>query len=140
MRAASPASTAVEEPETKDEDDAKPDDLRARATAFMAPAAAQTPEDAMSTPRAGETLAVFYARSRTYWAQRALTSGASDQRGKMLRRDGFALAEERYREYKPLLDEVERILAEAGLDEDEMRRSGASGGGAAAAEGNRNRR
>jgi hypothetical protein len=31
-------------------------------------------------------------------------------------------------EYKPLLEEVERILAEAGLDEDEMRRSAAAGG------------
>ncbi|EJD41287.1 galactose oxidase [Auricularia subglabra TFB-10046 SS5] len=147
VRAASPASTAIEEPEAKAKDEDGPkseDDLRARATAFMGaartPDPAQTAEDALSTPLAGETLAVFYARSRTYWAQRALATGASDQRGKMLRRDGFALAEERYREYKPLLDEVERILQEAGLDEDEMRRGAAASGGAGAVEGNRNRR
>ena len=66
-------------------------------------------------------------------------------------RDGFALAEERYgalfccclamhgvhvvlmrrdgriAEYKPILEEVERILAEAGLDEEEMRKGAAAG-------------
>lgn len=31
-------------------------------------------------------------------------------------------------EYKPILDEVEKILAEAGLDEEEIKRSGAAGG------------
>lgn len=43
--------------------------------------------------------------------------------------------------YKPILDEVEKILAEAGLDEEEMRRgaAGAHGGGAGTAQ-NRNRR
>ena len=30
-------------------------------------------------------------------------------------------------EYKPILKEVERILAEAGLDDDEIKRAGASG-------------
>ena len=66
----------------------------------------------------------------------------------MLRRDGFTLAEERYgalrnslcvalgltdvsaahtAEYKPILEEVERILAEAGLDEEEMRKGAAAG-------------
>ncbi|TFK70660.1 hypothetical protein BDN72DRAFT_525010 [Pluteus cervinus] len=59
---------------------------------------------------------MFYARSREYWAQKAL--GSSENRGKMLRRDGFALADERY---------VEKILAEAGLDEEEMKRSAAAG-------------
>lgn len=33
-------------------------------------------------------------------------------------------------EYKPLLEEVEKILAEAGLDEEEMRRGAAGGGNA----------
>ena len=51
-------------------------------------------EDAMSTPLPGETLALFYARSREYWARKALER--SDNRGKMLRRDGFSLAEETY--------------------------------------------
>lgn len=70
-------------------------------------------EDVLSTPLPGETLAMFYARSRMltqtyqillimahfkntgeYWAQKAY--GTSDNRGKELRRDGFARAEERY--------------------------------------------
>ena len=72
----------------------------------------------------------------------------------MLRRDAFALAEERYgeppflgssspcsscrltripsrnraAEYKPILEEVESILMEAGLDEEEMKKSAAAGG------------
>lgn len=41
--------------------------------------------------------------------------------------------------YKPLLDEVEKILAEAGLDEDEMIGAAAGGGGASSGQ-NRNRR
>jgi len=31
-------------------------------------------------------------------------------------------------EYKPILEEVERILVEAGLDEEEMKRSAVAGG------------
>lgn len=72
-----------------------------------------------------------------YWAQKARES--SDNRGKLLRRDGFSLAEERYGTYKPILEEVERILAEAGLDEEEMRRASAAGQVGAAGQ-NRNRR
>lgn len=77
-----------------------------------------------------------------YWAQKAHQNHVSDNRGKQLRRDGFGLAETRYgvstrylsvswlsyaprsAEYKPILEEVEKILAEAGLDEDEMRKQG----------------
>ncbi|EJF56876.1 galactose oxidase [Dichomitus squalens LYAD-421 SS1] len=101
--------------------------LRLQATAFMGVAkdASRSPEDVISTPLPGETLAMFYARSREYWAGKAF--GTSDNRGKLLRRDGFTLAEDRYAEYKPILEEVERILAEAGLDEEEMRK-GAAGG------------
>jgi hypothetical protein len=71
----------------------------------------------MSTPLPGETLAIFYSRSREfspictitalyhlrpsmigeYWTQKAHGTG-SDNRGKQLRRDGFTLAEERYGE------------------------------------------
>lgn len=40
--------------------------------------------------------------------------------------------------YKPILEEVEKILAEAGLDAEEMKRVGA--GGAASSAGSRNRR
>ncbi|EGN92555.1 hypothetical protein SERLA73DRAFT_117156 [Serpula lacrymans var. lacrymans S7.3] len=116
------------------------DDLRAQATVFMGVAkdTTRTAEDVISTPLPGETLAMFYARSREYWAQKA--HGTSDNRGKMLRRDGFGLAEDRYASYKPILEEVEKILAEAGLDEDEMR-MGAAGADAGSGMGqSRNRR
>ena len=36
-------------------------------------------------------------------------------------------ADETLAEYKPILEEVERILAEAGLDEEEMRKGAAAG-------------
>ncbi|KAI9458053.1 galactose oxidase [Boletus coccyginus] len=105
-----------------------PDDLlQAQATAFMgvsAKDATRSAEDVISTPAPGETLAMFYARSREYWAQRAHQDHTSDSRGKQLRRNGFGLAEARYAEYKPMLKEVEKILAEAGLDEDEMKTQG----------------
>lgn len=83
-----------------------------------------------------------------YWAQKAHEN--SENRGKLLRRDGFGLAEEHYgsfylsnrkaarlrgvADYKPILREVEKILAEAGLDADEMKSAANTGGG------NRNRR
>ncbi|EMD32276.1 hypothetical protein CERSUDRAFT_58809 [Gelatoporia subvermispora B] len=115
------------------------DALRVQAAAFMGVAkdATRSAEDVLSTPLPGETLAMFYARSREYWAGKAHES--SDNRGKMLRRDGFALAEERYAAYKPILEEVERILAEAGLDEEEMRK-GAAAGPAGTSGQSRNRR
>ena len=43
-------------------------------------------------------------------------------------------------EYKPILEEVERILMEAGLDEEEMKRSAAAGGKGNVAGQSRNRR
>ncbi|KAI0330708.1 galactose oxidase [Cubamyces sp. BRFM 1775] len=115
------------------------DSLRVQATAFMGVAkdATRSAEDVLSTPLPGETLAMFYARSREYWAQKAF--GTTDSRGKQLRRDGFTLAEERYAEYKPILEEVERILAEAGLDEEEMRKGAAAGPQGASGQ-SRNRR
>lgn len=42
-------------------------------------------------------------------------------------------------EYKPVLEEVERILAEAGLDEEEMRKGAAAGPQGASGQ-SRNRR
>ncbi|KAI9062066.1 galactose oxidase [Trametes sanguinea] len=110
------------------EEEEKAESLRVQATAFMGVAkdSTRSAEDVISTPLPGETLAMFYARSREYWAQKAF-SIASDSRGKQLRRDGFTLASERYATYKPILEEVERILAEAGLDEEEMRKGAAAG-------------
>ncbi|EIW54679.1 galactose oxidase [Trametes versicolor FP-101664 SS1] len=117
------------------------DSLRVQAAAFMGVAkdSTRSPEDVVSTPLPGETLAMFYARSREYWAQKAYGTTSSDSRGKQLRRDGFSLAEERYAEYKPVLAEVERILAEAGLDEEEMRKGAAAGPQGASGQ-SRNRR
>jgi hypothetical protein len=79
-----------------------------------------------------------------YWIQTARSN--SDHRGKLLRRDAFNLAKQRYGtsialifvmichiaapradEYKPLLKEVEKILEEAGLDEEEIKKSAAAG-------------
>lgn len=133
-RSAAGSPTKVLEDDSADEREPeaaaeKPDSdsIRAQATAFMGVSKdqARSAEDVISTPLPGETLAMFYARSREYWAQKAHQS--SDNRGKMLRRDGFSLAQERYTSYKPILEEVEKILAEAGLDEEEMRRSAAAG-------------
>ncbi|KAI0058066.1 galactose oxidase [Artomyces pyxidatus] len=103
--------------------------LREQATAFMGIAkdTTRTEEDVLSTPLPGETLAMFYARSRLYWAQKAREN--SDNRGKELQREGFSLAQKKYAAYKPVLAEVERILAEAGLDEEEMKRGGATAAG-----------
>ncbi|KAF9644018.1 galactose oxidase [Thelephora ganbajun] len=141
-----PDSVEQEPVEAEEEVEAKKEggsfveqDLRAKATQFLGVSkdAARSPEDVISTPLPGETLAMFYARSREHWTQKAY--GTSDNRGKLLRRDGFALAEERYAEYKPILEEVERILMEAGLDEEEMKRS-ATGSGKTSVGQSRNRR
>ncbi|EJT98146.1 galactose oxidase [Dacryopinax primogenitus] len=126
--------------ETKDQlmETEPPDkDIREKATAFMGVSmdATRSPEEVISTPLPGETIAMFYDRSRTYWAQKALE--ITQNRGKQGRRDGFELAQEKYASYKPLLEEVERILAEAGLDEEEIKRSAA---GPSASGVSRNRR
>ncbi|KAH7345317.1 hypothetical protein B0J17DRAFT_712916 [Rhizoctonia solani] len=117
--------------------DEEVDELTKQAQTFLGVSkdTTRSPEETISTPLPGETLAMFYARSREYWAQKAHES--SDNRGKLLRRDGFALAEERYETYKPVLREVERILEEAGLDAEEIKRVGAAGG---TSSGSRNRR
>ncbi|OAX34254.1 galactose oxidase [Rhizopogon vinicolor AM-OR11-026] len=120
--------------------DVRHDEIRVQATAFMGVSrdTTRSVEDIISTPEPGESLAIFYARSREYWTQKAHT--VSENRGKQLRRDGFSFAEERYAEYKPILEEVEKILAEAGLDEDEMRAGAAHAGGGGGVGTNRNRR
>jgi hypothetical protein len=91
-----------------------------------AQAQAENAEESLATPLPGDTLAVFYARTKDYWARKAHQAqedrqGRSENRGsenraKLLRRDGFALAEERWAEYKPILEEVQRIIEEAGDD------------------------
>ncbi|KAG8740857.1 hypothetical protein FRC12_015855 [Ceratobasidium sp. 428] len=152
-----PEAKPVEEPKpAEEESEDEVDELTQQAQAFLGVSkdATRSVEDALSTPLPGETLAMFYARSREYWAQKAHEN--SDNRGKMLRRDGFGLAEDKYGErnqksdssqlnliywptetYKPVLQEVERILSEAGLDAEEIKRVGAGGGTSG---GSRNRR
>ena len=86
----------------------------------------------MSTPLPGENLRRFYDRSRQsrvssllllftsntpsgqYWASKAYQQSGS--RGKVLRGEGFELAKGKYEEYKPILDEIERIQADAEVD------------------------
>lgn len=67
---------------------------------------------------------------------------AGKQSGKQLRRDGFALAEERWEEYKPVLKEVERILEESGAsgDKDGGVVVGGTGKGSGIGVDSRNRR
>ncbi|TEB35122.1 galactose oxidase, partial [Coprinellus micaceus] len=140
--AASKAAQGIAEaPEPEEE--VEVDELRKKATGFMGLAkdATRSEEEVLSTPLPGETLALFYARSRVYWAQRAQAAAPRDEnRPKELRRIAFSLASDRYEEYKPLLEEVEKILAEAGLDEEEMRRVGAGGGTQGKGDISRNRR
>ncbi|KAG6335862.1 hypothetical protein ID866_3227 [Astraeus odoratus] len=104
---ASPKKRGPDPSPERDLDDpnlTKPMDLRTKASEFMSASAQNTgrsAEDIISTPAPGETLAMFYARSREYWAQKAQERGAVDSRGKELRRGGFGLAEERYCESPP---------------------------------------
>ncbi|KAH7912770.1 galactose oxidase [Hygrophoropsis aurantiaca] len=135
------ADDAAMDAESVGDSGAQPTTLRARATEFMGVASKDTErsaEDIIGTPLPGETLAMFYARSREYWTQKA--HNTSDNRGKQLRRDGFSLAEDRYAAYKPILEEVEKILAEAGLDEEEMKMGTAREVGGSGAGQSRNRR
>ncbi|KAL7412220.1 hypothetical protein BDY24DRAFT_352931, partial [Mrakia frigida] len=122
---------------------AERDALRLQATTFMGVSKDTTRslEDTLSTPLPGEKLRDFYERSREYWAQRAHAVTHSDNKGKMLRRDGFSLAEQKYLTYKPILDEIERIQAEAGLEAEDMKKGGVGAAGmGAVGEGSRNRR
>ncbi|KAK0558458.1 Kelch repeat-containing protein 3 [Tilletia horrida] len=130
------AKLAAEELEARRKQKAaEQEELRKKAQAFMGVAkdTTRTQEDILSTPYPGENLRTFYDRTKEYWAQTAHTSGESQHRGKELRRDGFTMAEKRYEEYKPILEEIERIQAQAGLDAAEARnanaRPGIAGGG-----------
>lgn len=70
-------------------------ELRKKATNFMGVSKEtnRSEEDSISTPQPGEKMAAFYERSKTYWAQKAMeTSQGEGNRGKELRRDGFAVS------------------------------------------------
>lgn len=127
-----------EEPTTVDID--KESEAHAKAQEYLGVSTIDSkasPEDAMRTPLPGEALAQFYNRTREYWSSKAFA--ASEERGKQLRRGGFSMAQDRYTEYKPTLEQIEKILAEAGLDEEEIKR-GAVAGPSSAQSTSRNRR
>ncbi|KAM0979383.1 hypothetical protein ACFX13_015529 [Malus domestica] len=66
--------------------------------------------DSQRTPTPGETLREFYKRTNMYWQMAAHEH--TQHTGKELRKDGFDLAEARYRELKPILDELAILEAE----------------------------
>lgn len=121
----------------KDQDDAE----TRPSTESSEPTSQPDDQAHLSTPNPGETMRQFFDRTRTYWTTRALAvhqqeeaaSGATTRSGygqsgglgKELRTKGFSLASERYEEYLPVLREIEKIQAQAGLDKEEMRQSAA---------------
>ncbi|XVE54538.1 hypothetical protein DITRI_Ditri03aG0089800 [Diplodiscus trichospermus] len=73
--------------------------------------------DSQRTPMPGESLRDFYRRTSLYWQMAAHEH--TQHTGKELRKDGFDLAEARYRELKPLLDELAILEAEQKAEEAE---------------------
>ncbi|KAL4384336.1 hypothetical protein GQ457_15G006650 [Hibiscus cannabinus] len=73
--------------------------------------------DSQRTPTPGESLRDFYRRTNMYWQMAAHEH--TQHTGKELRKDGFDLAEARYRELKPLLDELAILEAEQMAEEAE---------------------
>ncbi|KAE8707468.1 kelch domain-containing protein 4-like isoform X2 [Hibiscus syriacus] len=73
--------------------------------------------DSQRTPTPGESLRDFYNRTNLYWQMAAHEH--TQHTGKELRKDGFDLAEARYRELKPLLDELAILETEQKAEEAE---------------------
>ncbi|KAK7302199.1 hypothetical protein RJT34_13081 [Clitoria ternatea] len=73
--------------------------------------------DSQRTPLPGESLRDFYKRTNMYWQMAAHEH--TQHTGKELRKDGFDLAEARYRELKPILDELALLEAEQKEEEAE---------------------
>ncbi|GAU24259.1 hypothetical protein TSUD_48470 [Trifolium subterraneum] len=73
--------------------------------------------DSQRTPLADESLRDFYKRTNLYWQMAAHEH--TQHTGKELRKDGFDLAEARYRELKPILDELALLEAEQKAEEAE---------------------
>lgn len=74
--------------------------------------------DSQRTPVPGETLRDFYKRTNVYWQMAAHEH--TQHTGKELRRDGFDLAESRFKELKPILDELAVLEAEQKAVEEEV--------------------
>lgn len=73
--------------------------------------------DSQRTPMPGESLKDFYKRTNLYWQMAAYEH--TEHTGKELRKDGFDLAETRYKELKPILDELAILEAEQKAEEEE---------------------
>ncbi|KAL3512609.1 hypothetical protein ACH5RR_025326 [Cinchona calisaya] len=73
--------------------------------------------DSQRTPAPGESLKDFYKRTNMYWQMAAYEH--TQHTGKELRKDGFDLAEARYKELKPILDELAVLEAEQKAEEEE---------------------
>ncbi|KAL0675001.1 hypothetical protein Bca4012_002982 [Brassica carinata] len=73
--------------------------------------------DSQRTPVPGETLKDFYKRTNMYWQMAAYEH--TQHTGKELRKDGFDLAETRYLELKPVLDELAILETEQKAEETE---------------------
>ncbi|PHU16558.1 hypothetical protein BC332_17763 [Capsicum chinense] len=73
--------------------------------------------DAQRTPVPGESLRDFYKRTNMYWQMAAYEH--TQHTGKELRKDGFDLAECRFKELKPILDELAVLEAEQKTEEAE---------------------
>ncbi|KAI8543898.1 hypothetical protein RHMOL_Rhmol08G0254300 [Rhododendron molle] len=73
--------------------------------------------DSQRTPTPGETLKDFYKRTNMYWQMAAYEH--TQHTGKELRKDGFDLAVSRYKELKPILDELAILEAEQKAEEEE---------------------
>lgn len=73
--------------------------------------------DSQRTPMPGESLKDFYKRTNLYWQMAAYEH--TQHTGKELRKDGFDLAVARYKELKPILDELAILEAEQKAEEAE---------------------
>ncbi|KAI3454963.1 hypothetical protein Pfo_011626 [Paulownia fortunei] len=73
--------------------------------------------DSQRTPTPGESLKDFYKRTNMYWQMAAYEH--TQHTGKELRKDGFDLAKARYKELKPILDELAILEAEQKAEEEE---------------------
>ncbi|KMZ57336.1 Kelch domain-containing protein 4 [Zostera marina] len=74
--------------------------------------------DSQRTPVPGESLKDFYKRTSSYWQMAAYEH--TQHTGKELRKDGFDLAEYRFKELKPILDELAILEAEQKVEEEEI--------------------
>ncbi|KAJ0972836.1 hypothetical protein J5N97_020795 [Dioscorea zingiberensis] len=82
--------------------------------------------DSQRTPMPGEPLRDFYKRTSMYWQMAAHEH--TQHTGKELRKDGFDLAESRFRELKPILDELALLEAEQKAEEEEAEASSSKRG------------